>query len=122
MQIGDIIKDLRINKNLTQKEVADKIGISRSVLSQYENNLVEPTAGVISKLAVFFEVSAGYILGIEDDLGVMPVLPINNEFNNEEREFVELYRALSPYMKNVALDAVRAMAGKAGSKTLQRKV
>lgn len=112
LEIGNLIKELRQNKGLTQQEVADKISISRSVLSQYENNLVEPTATVISKLAVFFEVPAGYLLCIEDDFGNLTTSPMREEGATEqERELLKNFRKLSPYLKEIALNTVQGLTG-----------
>lgn len=121
MKIGNVIKDLRLNKGLTQQEVSDKTGISRSVLSQYENNLVEPTATVIVKLSIFFEVSPSYILGTEDETGGTTVVQLNSQLTDDENELVANFRQLSTYLKGVALDTLRAMAGGSGNRALQNK-
>ena len=70
MRIGDRIKELRTIYGITQVQLAEKAGISRSVISQYESNLVEPTASVVAKLAVALNSSTDYLLGLEDDFGI----------------------------------------------------
>ena len=60
-----ILVELRKDRHLTQKEVAKAIGISQSVYSYYENGRAEPTANVIKKLCIFYQVSADYLLGLE---------------------------------------------------------
>lgn len=94
MKIGDLLKELRLQHNYTQQAVADKIGISRSVLSQYENNIVEPTAYVVAKCATFYEVSTDYLLGLEDDFGA-PTATMEESLTREERELIEKYRELN---------------------------
>lgn len=121
MKFGNVIKDLRLNKGLTQREVSEKTGISRSILSQYENNLVEPTATVITKLAIFFEVSPGYLLGTEDEAGGTTVVQLNSQLTNDENELLANFRQLSTYLKGVALSTIRAMAGGSGNTALQNK-
>lgn len=69
MKFAKRIKELRENKQLTQKELANHIGISQSVLCDYENEKSEPTANVICKLAIEFHVSADYLLGLENEDG-----------------------------------------------------
>ena len=66
MRIGDRIKELRTIYGITQVQLAEKAGISRSVISQYESNLVEPTASVVAKLAVALNSSTDYLLGRTD--------------------------------------------------------
>lgn len=110
MDIGTIIKELRINQSASQQEVADKMAISRSVLSQYEHNTVEPTANVIKKFAVYFDVTADYLLGLEDDFGARTAAPMSDGLTSEERELLNLFRELSPYLKGMTLNAVRSWA------------
>lgn len=114
MKFGDLIKYLRESKGFTQQQLADKAEISRSVLSQYENNLVDPTAYVVKKLAIILEVSADYLLGLTDD-GIhfsdgQRAAPAPQS-TSEENDLLFYFRELSPYLKGVALDTVRAMAG-----------
>lgn len=116
MQIGSIIKDLRIEREYTQQFVSDKTGISRSVISQYENNLVEPTAFVIRKFAEFFGVSADYLLGLENDYGVKVAAPMGDHYSPEERQLIEEYRKLPADSKKLILRIVGVSATSQSSK------
>ena len=78
--IGNRIKELRKEKNLTQKQLSTAINIAQSSISEWEKNSYEPTATAIKILAIYFDVSADYLLGLEDDLGNKTY--INNSFNN----------------------------------------
>ena len=51
----------------SQAEIADAIGKSRQVVSQYFNGESEPTFETLVKISDFFRVSTDYILGREDD-------------------------------------------------------
>lgn len=57
------IKDLRLQKGLSQSELAKKVGISNQVISFYENNKREPKIENWQKLADFFGVSVPYLQG-----------------------------------------------------------
>lgn len=72
--IGNKIKSLREDRNLSQTEVASKIGVSKQNLFKYENDIVQniPTK-YIEKLANLFDVSPGYIMGWQDENG-RPIL------------------------------------------------
>ena len=48
--IGKRIKELRQNNGITQKQLADKIGVVQSAVSQWETGTNEPTASLIIKL------------------------------------------------------------------------
>ena len=58
------LKDLREDKDLMQKEVADKIGTTQQQYSRYENQLREMPANLIYKLAIFYNTSTDYIMGL----------------------------------------------------------
>lgn len=60
------IKELREEKSLSQKQLAEAIGLKHQTISHYENSRLEPNLETIEKLCNYFEVSAGYLLGIED--------------------------------------------------------
>ena len=62
--MGKKLKSLRLEKNLTQKQVADRIGLAISAVSSYESGSRYPSYDVLVKLARMFHVSTDYLLGI----------------------------------------------------------
>ena len=65
--IGGKIAELRKEQGLNQKELARKIGVSRSALSLYEINRREPDLETVKKIASLFGVTTDYLLGAEGD-------------------------------------------------------
>ena len=63
MEFGQISRQLRKQKKLTQKELADIIFVEQTTISGYENGKIQPTAKVIIELADYFDVSTNYLLG-----------------------------------------------------------
>jgi len=61
--LGKRLKQLRGKK--VQQEIADKLGISRSRYSHYENEHVQPDIELLQKMADFHDVSVDYLLGRE---------------------------------------------------------
>ena len=59
------LKEMRMQAGLTQKQLADQIGITKSVVSFYELRERTPSPEVLVKLATVFHVSTDYLLGIE---------------------------------------------------------
>jgi len=57
MDLGEKIQSIRKSKNITQEELADKIGVKRSVISKYENNSVSISIETLSKIAKVLDVS-----------------------------------------------------------------
>ena len=63
------IKELRKEKNLTQKQLAEILDNAQSAIFYWETNKQEPTISALKKICLFFEVSADYLLGLEDETG-----------------------------------------------------
>ena len=105
MKSGDKIKELRTANELTQTMLAEKTGISRSIISQYENNQVEPTATVIAKLATALGCSADYLLGLEDDFGTKTVYPAREteRISTDEAKLLQYFRKNSDEGKKLIL-------------------
>jgi transcriptional regulator with XRE-family HTH domain len=61
--IGDVLKRLRKEKGLTQEQLAEKVGLSKSAIIQYENNKREPNFHSAFKLCDFFNVTMPYLTG-----------------------------------------------------------
>ena len=59
------LKELRIEKKLSQQKLAQQIGVTQKAIDFWEKGINEPKASYIIKLATFFGVSADYLLGIE---------------------------------------------------------
>ena len=67
MSIGTRIKELRLERKMTQKDFAKEIGISRSYLGDLENDRKSPSAETISKLSDKLNVSSAYFFGGEKE-------------------------------------------------------
>jgi transcriptional regulator with XRE-family HTH domain len=66
VHLGETIKNLRIERGLTQPQLAEMVGVSKGMISIWENNVNEPKASYIKALALALDVSADYLLGIKD--------------------------------------------------------
>ncbi len=60
------LKNLRIERNLSQLQMAKQSGISRSAIQMWESGKREPGARAIIALSKFFGVTADYLLGLSD--------------------------------------------------------
>ena len=63
MNIGQIIKDLRQEKGISQATLASVVGVSQKAIDYWERNINQPKASYIVLLADFFDVSCDYLLG-----------------------------------------------------------
>ena len=66
VEFGNKLRQLRKEKNLSQKQLAALIGVQNSIISFYEVGDRTPSPDVIKRLAVALHVSADYLLGIEN--------------------------------------------------------
>lgn len=66
---GNKIKELRTERGITQPELAKALGVSNGMVSLWENGVNAPKAEYIVSAARFFNVSADYLLGLEDEFG-----------------------------------------------------
>lgn len=61
------LKETRIKRKLTQKDVAETIGVAKSTYSLYESGNREPNVATIKKIADCLSVSTDFLLGLEDN-------------------------------------------------------
>lgn len=55
------LKELRLRQNLSQGEIADKIGVARTTYSGYENTGREPDFETLMKIVDYYNVSLDYL-------------------------------------------------------------
>ena len=93
---GTVLKKLRKSQNLTQKELGFQLGLSKAVVSKYENGLGYPTFDVLILIADFFKVTTDYLLGVEksktldvstlNETQIDAIRKVITEFNKSNRE------------------------------------
>lgn len=120
MAIGNVISELRYDRNLSQKKLADAIGVSQSTIAQIETNRNEATASTIRKLADFFEVSANYLLELENDFGEVSIKKQIPQLTAEEQMIISDFRELSPNCKKLVKDTIKMLLTSSG--TAQNKI
>ncbi len=65
VDIGKRLKELRIQYNMTQQQVADRVWVSKAMISSYELSTRAPSYEVLIKLSRLFGVSTDYLLGVD---------------------------------------------------------
>lgn len=63
---ADRLKELRTEKGIGQVELSNAIGVSKGVISLWENGLREPKLSNLLALAQYFKVSLDYLVGAEE--------------------------------------------------------
>ena len=64
--LGEQIKKLRISNNLNQVEMANKLGVTKQSVSNWENENIMPSIDMLIKIANLFSVSTDFLLGISE--------------------------------------------------------
>lgn len=62
MNLGEKIKKYRVEKGLTQQELADIIGVQRAAISKYEKNIVSISINQIEKIASALDITTSQLL------------------------------------------------------------
>jgi transcriptional regulator with XRE-family HTH domain len=73
---GNIIRDLRKQKGITQKELAQSLQLSESTIGMYERNERQPDYNTLIRIADYFNVSTDFLLGRDFN--------VKEERNNKE--------------------------------------
>ena len=64
MNLGNKIKTLRKEHNLTQENLAEMLGVSYQAISRWENNITSPDISTLPILANIFNVTVDYLLDV----------------------------------------------------------
>ena len=64
-ELGERIKELRLERGLSQKELADKIGVATNTISQYESGKSKTSITVLANLAIALDTNTDFLLGLE---------------------------------------------------------
>ena len=65
VEFGVILKETRLEKGLSQSKLGTLVGLSKAVISKYENSVSYPPYNVLIRFARVFNVSTDYLLGVE---------------------------------------------------------
>lgn len=66
MKIANRIKELRLERGMTQKQLAQAVGCSQPMIAMWEKEECEPTASAIVKLSEALNCTTDYLLGKTD--------------------------------------------------------
>ncbi|MDT2871426.1 helix-turn-helix transcriptional regulator [Lactococcus lactis] len=66
IKFAERIKELRLSKNMTMEELGNKLNKTKSTISTWEKGTRSPKMGELEDIAKFFNVSVGYLLGLNE--------------------------------------------------------
>lgn len=90
---GTVLKQLRKSHSLTQKELGLKIGLSKAVVSKYENGMGYPSFDILILIAEYFGVTTDYLLGAEKSKTVDVSMLTDTQIDTVHRIIAEFNKA-----------------------------
>lgn len=96
MKFTERLKELRTEKRLTQRELANFLGLSANCVCEWEKGRSEPSIESLKRLAACLECTTDYLLGFSDDFGnvVVESSPLGEHLTVEEKMLLRTFRAL----------------------------
>lgn len=91
MSFGEKLQKARKDKNLSQQEVAKKIGTRSPVIGRYERDEMKPSIEVAAKIAELLDISLDYLVGhtdIEVDKTIFDKIVAVSKFSKEDKEHI----------------------------------
>lgn len=101
------LKELRIEKKLSQTDLANIINVSQPNIARWEQGIQIPNAESIFKLAIYFNISADFLLGIENDDG--KIIVQEQKLPNDEENLLNNYRHLPNELKTMTQEYVKTL-------------
>ena len=99
MTFPERLKELRLEKGLTQKDIAEELGISQPAYLSWEKGKRKPSAETLEKFSNYFKVSLDYLMGMTDcrlvpqkedcELGMLFESVVENMTEEEKFLFVQ---------------------------------
>lgn len=125
MKFSERLRYLIVENNISNSEFAEKIGYGKTAVYYWLNNKREPTANAILVLSKFFNVSADYLLGLEDDFGnkteksaVKKIM--SDDLSDEEIKMIKKIRLLGPYEQTYIKAQIDALSDTQKSKQKEK--
>lgn len=117
MSIGSRIKESRVQLGLTQEELAEKIGVTKGAIANYENEVSTPKIELMYKLFEALHCDANYLY--QDDMATDPPTLVCSP---QEQVLVQGYRQLSDQGKQAIESTITALLKAQGAKENSEKV
>lgn len=92
------LRKLRMDSGVTQKQLADAIGVSQQSINKYENHNIEPDIETMKRLAAFFHTSIDFLVGYTENAPKIPA---------EELLLLDQYHRLSKRQQNCVREIIQ---------------
>ena len=103
MSLGINISKIRINSQISQRQLAQDLGVSAGAVGLWETGKRLPDANMIIKIANYFNVSTDYLLGLSPDLTSTQEDTYHEQLSDDEAKLLNTYRSLGTDEKQIIL-------------------
>ena len=101
------LRKLRDETGITQKQLAEAIGVSQQSINKYENHSVEPDIDTMVRIADYFDTSVDYLIG--NSLVRRRIESVSHyDLNQEEEQLLLGYRQLTKKQRRIILDTIES--------------
>lgn len=117
MEFGTILANLRKQKDLSQRQFADILGVSNGAIAMWETNKRQPDIDMLKKIATFLGVSIDYLVDYQETFNydsndkeeVMHPLSSSDAITTRERQLIETFRQLDDDYKDIAIGEIKRL-------------
>lgn len=92
METGEVIREYRKKKNITQEEMANRLGVTAPAVNKWENGNSQPDIMLLAPIARLLDITLNTLLSFEEELTVEEinniVYEMNTKLKNENYEKV----------------------------------
>ena len=110
---GQILRELRLKRQLTQNEVAENFSISQQTYQKYESGKVEPPYDLLCDFAMFYGVSTDYLLGRDETPDPMAQIASLASMEITEQVLLEKYLELPKASREIVIAFMKSAIAEA---------
>ena len=113
MELGKKIKQLRLNKGVTQEALANVLGVTYQAVSRWENEMTMPDISLLPEISVFFGVSIDELFEFTEESQYQRIKNMLNEKSmllNTEFENAKYFLEKQLTMNSNNIDAIKLLA------------
>ena len=115
------IKQLRKKRGITQQRLASELGITQQMLSKYEKDVSLIKIDVLKRIAVYFNVTTDYLLGISDVKRDLQKQLKMNETLDEYYDLIEVYKELDQYNQEMIWSIIQDVKKAADKRKMEKR-
>ncbi len=90
------LRELRLQKKMSQRQLADILHVTQQSVYKYERGIAEPDLDIIIAMAKYFDTSVDYLIGYSDVPVKYELYDVEHSLTPTEQRLLDYYRSLSP--------------------------